>query len=95
MQLTSEEWQLLARGPKYCVVRSCKEEDIRVEIETSILKHKWDCMGQECDANLSEEERIEQERVALLAEEMGAQQRMVYNSEDKTWDAKGPPGYRL
>ena len=63
--MTSEEWQLLARGPKYCVVRSCKEEDIRVEIETSILKHKWDCMGQECDANLSEEERIEQERVAF------------------------------
>ena len=56
-------------------------------------------MGQEgeeeSDANMSEEERREQERVALLAEEMGAQQRMVYNSEDKTWDAKGLPGYRL
>ena len=58
-----------------------------------MLKHKWDSMGregdEECDADLSEEERIEQERVALLAEEMGAQQRMVYNSEDNTWDARG------
>ena len=33
LQLSSDEWQLLARGPKYCVVRNCKEEDMRVEIE--------------------------------------------------------------
>ena len=38
---------MLARGPKYCVMRGCSEEDARVEIETSILKHKWDCMGED------------------------------------------------
>jgi hypothetical protein len=45
--LSSEEWAVLARGPKYCVMRGCSEEDARVEIETSILKHKWDCMGED------------------------------------------------
>ena len=32
------------KGPKYCVVRGCKEEDMRVEVEKAILKHKYDCM---------------------------------------------------
>ena len=92
LQLSSEEWQLLARGPKYCILRSCKEEDMRVEIETSILKHKWDEMGREgdeSDDNLSEEEKLENERVALLAEEMSAQQRLAYNSSENSWDARG------
>ena len=47
LQLNGKEWKLLARGPKYCTVRSCKEEDMRVEIETSVLKHKWNEMGRE------------------------------------------------
>ena len=92
LELSSEEWNVLARGPKYCVVRGCSEEDMRVEIETSILKHKWDCMGcegEEEEENQSEEERKESDRVAQLAEEMAAQTRMVYDSEKNTWDARG------
>ena len=30
LEMNSEEWELLARGPKYCVVRNCKEEESRV-----------------------------------------------------------------
>ena len=45
-------------------------------------------MGQD-EENLSEEERIENTRVAQLAENMSAQTRMVYNSEQGVWDARG------
>ena len=77
LELDNGEWAFLARGPKYCIVRACEEENLRVEVETAILKHKWDCMSQEeVDEEtvaLSEEERRENERVAQLAEEMSAQ----------------------
>ena len=94
LDISEDVWALLARGPKYCVIRGCKEEDARVEIETSILKHKWDCMGQDDeeesnDDNKTEEERIEEERVAQLAEEMAAQTRMVFDEGTKSWDARG------
>ena len=78
------------KGPKYCVVRGCKEEDMRVEVEKAILKHKWDCMGQEGEEeekHLTEEESKEKERVALLAEEMAEQTRMVYDDQEQVWDA--------
>ena len=38
LEMCSEDWQLLARGPKYCMVRGCGEEDMEVELETAILK---------------------------------------------------------
>ena len=93
ISLSECEWALLAKGPKYCIVRGCKEEDARVEIETCILKHKWDCMSnddeEEDNANKSEEELQEESRVAQLAEEMAAQSRMVFDEEGNTWDARG------
>ena len=88
--MTSEEWKVLSRGPKYCVVRECKEEDMRVEVETAILKHKRDCMShaeEEEEEHLTEEESKEKARVALLAEEMAAQTRMVYDDQEQVWDA--------
>ena len=30
LSVSSKEWQLLARGPKYCIVRGCSEEDMKV-----------------------------------------------------------------
>ena len=75
LSLSSEEWQLLSRGHKYSVVRGCREKDMREEEQSS--------------ANLSEVERKENKKFALLAEDMGAQQRMAFNSENKAWDAKG------
>ena len=92
IELSEDAWALLARGPSYCVVRGCQEEDARVEIETSILKHKCDCMGQEGEeekVDMSEEERTEGERIAQLAAEMAAQTRLVYDGESKTMDARG------
>ena len=58
LKLNNKEWQLLARGPKYCMVRGCSEEDMKVEIETAILKHK--CMSREDE--VSEEEYTEEEK---------------------------------
>ena len=92
LSLSKNEWSVLARGPKFCVVRGCGEEDMRVELETAILKHKWDCMANEAEEsseNMSDGERRENERVAQLAEEMRAQTRMAYNSEENVWDARG------
>ena len=94
LKLSDEVWAVLARGPKYCVVRGCNEEDARVEIETSILKHKWDCMSQESnddedDKLMSDEEKKEVQRCEQLAEEMAAQTRMVYDGESNTVDARG------
>ena len=94
LKLSDEEWAVLARGPKYCVVRGCNEEDARVEIETSILKHKWDCMSQEGNDDedtklMSDEEKKEVQRCEQLAEEMAAQTRKVYDGESNTVDARG------
>ena len=92
LSLSKDEWKVFARGPKFCVVRGCGEEDLRVELETAILKHKWDCMAnedKESSETLSDDERRENERVAQLAEEMRAQTRMAYNSEENVWDARG------
>ena len=64
LEMSKMEWQLMARGPKYCVVRGCGEEDMKVEIETAILKHKWDSMGQDDEpeeTEITEEERRENE----------------------------------
>ena len=63
---------------------------MRVEVETAILKHKWDCMsheGEEEEEHLTEEESKEKERVALLAEEMAEQTRMVYDDQEQVCDA--------
>ena len=94
LDLSKEEWMVLSRGPKFCMVRNCDEENMRVEVETAVLKHKWDCMSHDdedelVEENLSEEERIKNERVAQLAEDMSAQIRMVYDSEQDKWDARG------
>ena len=94
LDMSKEEWIVLSRGPKFCMVRNCDEENMRVEVETAVLKHKWDCMSHDdedevVEENLSEEERIENERVAQLAEEMSAQTRLVYDSEQDKWDTRG------
>ena len=84
---------VLARGPKYFVVRGCQEEDMRVEVEKTVLKHKWDCMGRkgekEEEEHLTEEEIKENESVTRLAEEMGAQTKMVIDDKEQVWDARG------
>ena len=44
---------------------------------------------EESSENMSDDERRENERVVQLAEEMRAQTRMAYNSEENVWDARG------
>ena len=41
LDISDEEWKVLSMGPSYCMVRSCGEENVRVEIGTAILKYKW------------------------------------------------------
>ena len=64
IQLTPGERKLLAKGPKYCILKSCSDE--------AICKHKWDCLAcGESNAPLLEltEEQKETERLQELAEE--------------------------
>ena len=76
--LNDDEKKLLARGPKYCLLKSCSEEAMCCSIEVGICKHKWDCLphdvgeegGQAPGELLSEEDRLENERVPQLSVEI-------------------------
>ena len=89
--LSDCERELLTRGPKYCVLRSCNEEEMVGNIECSTVKYKWDEMAQGEEekgelSNMSEEERVEQERLDAVADEMAAETRCIFSEEDKTWN---------
>ena len=53
LDMSKEEWIVLSRGPKFCMVRNCDEENMRVEVETAVLKHKWDCMSHDDEEKVS------------------------------------------
>ena len=75
--LSENELEFLALGPKYCLLNTCSYEVMCCQVETAICKHKWDCMSREDDneeerMTITEEERIEDERLEKLAEELSA-----------------------
>ena len=45
--LLPSELKLLSRGPKYCLMKNCSEEKMCCQLETSPVKHKWDCLSHE------------------------------------------------
>ena len=77
-------------GPKYCLLNTCSYKVMCCQVETAICKHKWDCMSREDDneehppwlepATLTEEERLEDERLEKLAEELSAESREMYDT---------------
>ena len=91
LPISREEFLLLGCGPDYCVINGCTEEGFRCDIETAIVKEKWDRMGrdEEEEYHANDEERKESERVAQLAEEVAAQSRQAYDSDTKTWSGAG------
>jgi hypothetical protein len=71
----------------------CQQEEMLVDTEVAILKHKWDTLsngeGEEDQQDWSEEERAEYERVNQLAEEMSAQARLAFDEESNARNAGG------
>ena len=88
--LREDERKLLARGPKYCLLKSCSKEAMCCSLEVAICKHKWDTMSRSEDkseeATLSEEEKIEAERVHQLSEELAAEAREVFDIRGKVFN---------
>ena len=94
--LSDDEKKLLARGPKYCLLKSCSEEAMLpcCSIEVEICKHKWDCLflggGSEGEQapreQLSEEDRPENEHVLQLSEEIAAEAREVFDHRNKVFN---------
>ena len=62
--ISKEEWLLLEKGPKFCVVKRCTEEQMECDAEVAIVKEKWDRMGRDEDeecGDLTPEESVEKE----------------------------------
>jgi hypothetical protein len=45
IELSGEERKLLERGPTLCLIRGCKQEEMLVDTEMALLKHKWDLLN--------------------------------------------------
>ena len=88
LSLSREKFLLLDKGPKYCVVKKCSEEQAECDTETAIIKEKWDRMGRDTenmDETLTDEELKDRDRGAQLAEEVEAQTRLAYDEDTKIW----------
>ena len=84
---------MMELGPNFCVIAGCSEEGFRCDIETSIVKEKWDRMSRDGDEegedHTTTEEEDEKNRLEQLAEETAAQARQAYDSETKRWSGAG------
>ena len=91
LEISENEKQVLALGPKFCVRKALSENDFEVELEECIAKIKWELMSQdekdgeiisESDKNimsiLSDDEREEVEEWEEFQE---ASRRMVFQKE--------------
>ena len=90
--VSEEEIELMELGPKFCVGKGCIEEQYECDIETTIVKEKWDRMGRDLDdddTNLNYEEAKDKERVEQLAEELAAQAMMAHDDDTKIWSGAG------
>ena len=47
LKLDENEVQLLALGPKFCVMKNLCEETFEVELEECIMKYRWEIMAEE------------------------------------------------
>ena len=47
LSLTKEEKDILRLGPKFCVFKNLDEEEFEADLEETIMKIKWDMMGEE------------------------------------------------
>ena len=95
--LTPNERALLRRGPKFCVLKNCKEETALNQLEVCITKHKWQCMADgeekvtsspdlEVPPPPTEEEMREATRLKELSEELSAEARTAFDDKNKIFD---------
>ena len=49
--LTEEEKDILRLGPKFCIYKNLCEEEFEADLEETIMKVKWDMMGEELNGS--------------------------------------------
>ena len=87
--LSNKECCILAKGPKFCIFKDCKSEPFRCDVETTLVKHKWDVMSNESEevaTDESEEDILERERVASMAEEVAAESRSHFSEKENNFN---------
>ena len=98
--ISENEAALLALGPKFCVINNLCEETFEVELESCIMKYKWESMGEEENNKknksksdiafevLVQETYDEEEKAELWEDEQAleAELRMVFNPDDNKLD---------
>ena len=89
LPISKEEFQLLELGPDFCVINGCSEEEAKSDIETAIVKEKWDRLSRDEKNHTLTEEKLENDKVAKLAEEVAAQARQAYDNDTKIWTGTG------
>ena len=98
LEITENEMQVLALGPKFCVRKKLDETEFEVELEECIAKIKWDMMAQEEKVEKEKKEDIgyrnvmsilsedEKEEVEEWEEIKDASRRMIFDQEDKKFN---------
>ena len=49
IELSDDEYKFLSLGPKFSVLKSLTEEVFDASMEESLMKYKWDCIGDKGD----------------------------------------------
>ena len=96
LEISNDEKQVLALGPKFCVRKDLDEENFEIELEECIAKIKWDIRSEEEKKGekidladvaimsiLSDDEREEVEEHEEYEE---AKRKIVYHPEERNWN---------
>ena len=86
IKVSEDEADLLSLGPKFCVFNDLNEETFEREVEESIIKLKWEFMGEELKKKEEMkfgEEALEAINLLFDEDELEAQ-----NEEDRIEEAK-------
>ena len=63
LRLTEDEISVLRLGPKFCIFKNLCEEEFEADLEETIMKVKWDMMGEEVNGKVRTDADIAMEVV--------------------------------
>ena len=95
MVINEDEKNLLRLGPKFCVMGKLSEEAFRVELEQTIMKVKWEIMGEEEKVKKRKIEDVaincvideeQKDECAEYEEMLDARTRMIYDQDKHSID---------
>ena len=49
INMTNDELEILASGPKFCILNNLSDEKFEGELEQMIVKYRWELMGQDLE----------------------------------------------